>query len=397
MALEVPIALPDRRRADPVIGALDHRQRAPGARAVERAGQRTSIRRRRDRRLGAGVAPRHAAGQRSRHRPEGQGPLQRQRAEGRRPVRRLRDQPDAAGAARSAVRRGRRQGADELPAHRPRRRVPDRRRTASTSRPTSTPAEMLRLNTTIAGDRSGRRRTASACSAATTPASRTAAGRATMWSTSNCAWRWACCARSTHRRCSAAGRPMRRPAAIHYTDGAYLDSASFATEFPYLRDPLPGSPNDANGVPAEPMIAKPVLGVPGAGGGAVGRSRSAAAPFRPAQRLTSCVDDLARRALERLRAATSTSSIGEAPHAAAPAAVARLALAHDRARRAPKAIRASSGARRPCCAGGTSRRRAAGRTRAAGHDRSVAASVRPFVAEAGRRAASWTSRMPRRC
>ena len=42
-------------------------------------------------------------------------------------VRRLRDQPDAAGAARGAVRRGGREGADQLPAHRPRRGVPDGR------------------------------------------------------------------------------------------------------------------------------------------------------------------------------------------------------------------------------------------------------------------------------
>ena len=77
------------------------------------------------RRLGAGVAPGHAAGQRGGHRPEGQGQVQRLQAHGRRPVRRLRDEPDVAGAAgdRAGAARHR---AHQLPAHRPGDDLPDR-------------------------------------------------------------------------------------------------------------------------------------------------------------------------------------------------------------------------------------------------------------------------------
>ena len=43
--------------------------------------------------------------------------------------------------------------------------------------------------------------------------------------------------------------PANAPAgALKYTDGAYISSAFFATEFPYLRAPLKGSPNDDNAV-----------------------------------------------------------------------------------------------------------------------------------------------------
>ena len=148
LVLEVPIACLTEGKGTIIGGwttasvpASAHVSSAPGQRA------RSDVA---DRRAGAGVAPRHAAGQRGRHRAQGQEPVQRQRAEGRRPVRRLRDQSDAAGAARGAVRRRGRQGADQLPAHRPGRGVPDRRRRASTSRPTSSSSEMLRLNTAIA-------------------------------------------------------------------------------------------------------------------------------------------------------------------------------------------------------------------------------------------------------
>ena len=90
------------------------------------------------------------------------------------------------------------------------------------------------------------RRTGSACSAATTRASPTAAARATTSSTSSCASRWACCARLEHS--AAARRPTRRRARCSYTDGAYISSMFFANEFPYLRAPLKGSPNDDNAI-----------------------------------------------------------------------------------------------------------------------------------------------------
>jgi hypothetical protein len=49
--------------------------------------------------------------------------------------------------------------------------------------------------------------------------------------------------------CSAKDAPS---GSIRFTDGAYLDSSVFTAAFPYLNTPLPGSPNGANGVPAQP-------------------------------------------------------------------------------------------------------------------------------------------------
>ena len=47
-------------------------------------------------------------------------------------------------------------------------------------------------------------------------------------------------------------KPSDAPAGgLHYTDGAYMSSAFFATEFPYLRAPLKGSPNDDNAIKAK--------------------------------------------------------------------------------------------------------------------------------------------------
>ena len=47
-------------------------------------------------------------------------------------------------------------------------------------------------------------------------------------------------------------RPADAPSGgIHFTDGAYLDSSVFHASFPYLNDPIPGSPNGANGQPAD--------------------------------------------------------------------------------------------------------------------------------------------------
>lgn len=45
--------------------------------------------------------------------------------------------------------------------------------------------------------------------------------------------------------CKASDAPA---GSLHYTDGAYLSSAFFANEFPYLRAPLKGSPNDDNAI-----------------------------------------------------------------------------------------------------------------------------------------------------
>jgi len=50
--------------------------------------------------------------------------------------------------------------------------------------------------------------------------------------------------------------PSDAPAgALKYTDGAYISSAFFANEFPYLRAPLKGSPNDDNAVKAKKAVA----------------------------------------------------------------------------------------------------------------------------------------------
>jgi len=52
-------------------------------------------------------------------------------------------------------------------------------------------------------------------------------------------------------------KPSDAPAgALRYTDGAYISSAFFANEFPYLRAPLKGSPNDDNAVKAAQRSGK---------------------------------------------------------------------------------------------------------------------------------------------
>ena len=47
--------------------------------------------------------------------------------------------------------------------------------------------------------------------------------------------------------CTAADAPA---GTLHYTDGAFISDAFFANEFPYLRAPLKGSPNDDNAIKA---------------------------------------------------------------------------------------------------------------------------------------------------
>jgi hypothetical protein len=100
------------RRLDDGGAAADHR--APGGPDVQ--GSRA-----RDAAHPAGLAPRHAARQRGRDRPQGQEPVQREQAQGRRPIPGLRHQPGPAGAGRGALPR---HGAEPLPAHRPDPGVP---------------------------------------------------------------------------------------------------------------------------------------------------------------------------------------------------------------------------------------------------------------------------------
>ena len=45
--------------------------------------------------------------------------------------------------------------------------------------------------------------------------------------------------------CKASDAPA---GSLKYTDGAYISSSFFANEFPYLRAPLKGSPNDDNAI-----------------------------------------------------------------------------------------------------------------------------------------------------
>jgi Domain of unknown function (DUF4331) len=46
------------------------------------------------------------------------------------------------------------------------------------------------------------------------------------------------------------GKPSQAPSgSCNFTDGAFLDSSHFDTTFPYLRTPIPGSPNGPNGLP----------------------------------------------------------------------------------------------------------------------------------------------------
>ena len=50
--------------------------------------------------------------------------------------------------------------------------------------------------------------------------------------------------------------PADAPAgSLHYTDGAYISSAFFSNDLPYLRAPLPGSPNDNNAIKAAKVKA----------------------------------------------------------------------------------------------------------------------------------------------
>ena len=87
-----------------------------------------------------------------------------------------------------------------------------------------------------------RRRTTSACSAATTPASPTAGVRATTWSTSSCGWRWASSA--TLSPASTATRRDAPSGLLPFTDQTLQDVSQFDAVFPYLRTPIPGAPNN---------------------------------------------------------------------------------------------------------------------------------------------------------
>ena len=46
------------------------------------------------------------------------------------------------------------------------------------------------------------------------------------------------------------GKPAS--AGLPYTDGVLVEDSQFDATFPYLTTPLPGSPNGANGLPANP-------------------------------------------------------------------------------------------------------------------------------------------------
>ena len=175
---------------------LDDGEPAPGLAAQQRAEERPPDLGARRRRLDAGLAPRHAARQRGRHRPARQGQVQQLEAEGRWPVRDLRDQPDAAGAGRDrAGDAGHR--ADQLPAHRPGDDLPDRhqrRQPAEGVRGDAVDRRRFRDAAPEHGDPADRRsdaepprparRAARRPGAATSPAIRTGAARATTSSTS---------------------------------------------------------------------------------------------------------------------------------------------------------------------------------------------------------------------
>jgi hypothetical protein len=50
-----------------------------------------------------------------------------------------------------------------------------------------------------------------------------------------------------------AGKPAS--ANLPYTDGVLVEDSQFDNAFPYLRDPLPGSPNGSNGLPPNPTVS----------------------------------------------------------------------------------------------------------------------------------------------
>ena len=217
--------LADPRGAD----RLPHQQAHARDRRVDH-GQPAARRAEHRRRLGPGVAARRAARERGRDRPQGQGPLQRERAEVRRAVRELRHQPDAARHARDPVRRRRREGAHALPARRPRGGVPDRRRGPERERLGGGDAPAQHQHRAQGGrraeqprrDRRRRRRLPE----------RPPSGRR----------------RRRHRAARGDGQAAARLAnapsgQLPFTDGALVDASHFSSTFPYLRTPLPGSPN----------------------------------------------------------------------------------------------------------------------------------------------------------
>ena len=49
------------------------------------------------------------------------------------------------------------------------------------------------------------------------------------------------------------GTPAQAPSgALDFTDGAFVQCTDFDTSFPYIKNPLPGSPNGPNGIPTVP-------------------------------------------------------------------------------------------------------------------------------------------------
>ena len=234
-ALEVPIA------------CLTERQRSGDRRLDDRARCRATARSAptptfeapatESGRLRPGLAPRHAAGQRGRDRPQGQEPVQRQPRRGTT----WRTSPtyvtNPTLPELLEILFGASGAPEQLPAHRPGGGVRHRRRGPEPAR-RRRDAAAQHLDR---ADARRRRRTTSASSAATTPASRTAGGRATTWSTSSCGSRWASSA--TPSPASSATRPTRRPGNLPFTDGTLQDAAPVRRTFPYLRAPLPGSPN----------------------------------------------------------------------------------------------------------------------------------------------------------
>ncbi len=232
------------RGADPLPDRRQRRGRRPhhGMAAAHPPAPRQSQRLRADARehgLRAGLASRHAAGQRGGHRSARQEQVQRQPAR-QRPgqLRRLRHQPDAARDPRAPVRRRRSAGSQQLPARRPGGGVRHRRSPGSTSsgsarcsgstprshrRPRAAQSNLGLLGGDNAGFPNGRRPGDDVVDIEL----RVAMG--------------VVCHAFPGVYCNPADAPS---GLLPFTDQTLQDASQFDATFPYLRTPIPGAPNN---------------------------------------------------------------------------------------------------------------------------------------------------------
>ena len=250
IALQVPIAQLTKDKAvptgpndpDAVLGIYATRE--PPARASARQGRPAA----QDRRLRAGLAAGEPARERGRDPARREGPLERVRSVGRRGLRRQVPRSRGDPARERSLQRARRRARDE--SRRPRRDPAHGRRPAGCRR-----ADQPQLHRLDQGrpdppehghrpDRAGRQPgTGSACSRATSPASRTDGVSRTTSPTSSCAPSHAATARSSarssRRSASAAATPIGRRTTCSAT-ASTRTTGPFHVGFPYAGEPHQG-------------------------------------------------------------------------------------------------------------------------------------------------------------